>query len=297
MMKQRALRPDLAKLAVHMPQWPYVRESRRGVGVYTLRAADLERFEKAKHFPTSLAMGDYFMDLHRTDEAIETDLDHADFARGGGPFQVPFEVFIPEKVDGLVLAEKNISQSRLVNGATRLQPITILTGQAAGAIAALASAKDISPRQLNPIDAQVALLEAGSTLVPRWYVDVPWGTPAWRVSQLLSLYDILDRPGSLHHRHGPLREKWTWGPNEPVNPADARAAVTKLVQHFEIASPTLAAFATGERAMSREQAVKLFGDANAAWRPVAESASIADAQSVTRLEFGAICVQILGRPR
>ena len=55
-----------------------------------------------------------------------------------GPFQVPFEVFIPEKVDGLVLAEKNISQSRLVSGATRLQPITMLTGQAAGAIRARA---------------------------------------------------------------------------------------------------------------------------------------------------------------
>lgn len=63
MMKARDLRADLYEQAIRMPQWPYVRESRRGIGVYTLRASDLERFEKAKLFPTSVAMGDYFMDL------------------------------------------------------------------------------------------------------------------------------------------------------------------------------------------------------------------------------------------
>ena len=48
-------------------------------------------------------MGDYFMDLDhgKTGHAIEPDLDTGEAPRGGGPFQVPFEVFIPEKVDGM----------------------------------------------------------------------------------------------------------------------------------------------------------------------------------------------------
>ena len=49
---------------------PYVRESRRIIGVKTMVADDLTRYDKAKLFPTAVAMGDYFMDLHRTQEAM-----------------------------------------------------------------------------------------------------------------------------------------------------------------------------------------------------------------------------------
>jgi hypothetical protein len=87
---------------------------------------------------------------------LELDLDHEEDIphkfgeRGVGPFAIPFECFIPEKIDGFLPAEKNISQSRMVNGATRLQPHTMLMGQAAGAIAALAIEKGIQPRALDP---------------------------------------------------------------------------------------------------------------------------------------------------
>ncbi len=124
-------------------------------------------------------MGDYFMDIDHggTGEDFEHDLDPVKPPREGGPFQVPFEVFVPEKIDGLVLAEKNISQSRIVNGATRLQPSTMLMGQAAGAIAAMAVIDGVQPRQLNPIHVQAVLLEAGlqphPALVRRYRVGHP----------------------------------------------------------------------------------------------------------------------------
>jgi len=300
-MKRRDLRPDLAKLAVHMPQWPYVRESRRGVGVYTLKAADMGRFENAKHWPSAVAMGDYFMDLHRTEEELEQDLDpgsweNGDFAKGGGPFQVPFEVFLPEKVDGLVFAEKNIAQSRLVSGATRLQPITMLTGQAAGAIAGLAATRGVQPRELRPVDVQHALLKAGSTLAPRWYVDVPWGTPAWRDSQLLSLYGILDRPAPIHKRNGPLREKWTWGPDEPVTMADVQSAIARLTDPAATSDgATQAVEKSG--AVTRAAVARLLTAANPKWSAGMERAAIPNDRSVTRGEFAAVCVDILMMPR
>jgi hypothetical protein len=98
-MHARELRPDLEALAVHLPQQPYVRECRRIFGVRTLVANDLTRFEDAKHFSTSVAMGDYFMDLEhgRTAHAIEKDLDTAEPPKGGGPFQIPFEASFPSK--------------------------------------------------------------------------------------------------------------------------------------------------------------------------------------------------------
>ncbi len=225
------LRPDLEALAVHLPQQPYVRECRRIIGLQTLTAKDLGRFEQAKHVATSVAMGDYFMDLDhgRTGHAIEPDLDAGELPKGGGPFQIPFEAFIPEKLDGFVPAEKNISQSRIANGATRLQPVTMLTGQAAGAIAALAVNQGVQPRALRPLQVQQALLDAGCTLIQRWYADVPWGTPLWRATQLLSLHQIMDRPGEIERDNRvPLATKAKWGADEPLN-EDERSRVLERV--------------------------------------------------------------------
>jgi hypothetical protein len=173
-------------------------------------------------------MGDYFMDLHRTEEHIETDLDTHDYPKTDGPFQVVFEAFIPEKLDGFVPAEKNLSQSRLVNGATRLQPVTMLTGQAAGTIAALAVKRNVQPRQLRIREVQQAQLECGSTLVQRWYGDVPWGTPIWRATQMLTLYGVMDRPGPLSTDNSPLGVANTWGVNKPLERDELAAALTRL---------------------------------------------------------------------
>ncbi len=230
-MRQRGVREDLLPLAVRMPQWPYVREARRMIGYYTLKAADMGRFERARLFPTSLAMGDYYIDLHRTEEQVEKDLDGGtDYDRGEGPYQVPFEAFIPLEVDGFVPAEKNIAQSRLVNGATRLQPSTMLIGQAAGALAGMAALEGVQPRDLNPLHVQQSLLKSGSTLIPRYYTDVRWGTPLWRATQLLSLHGMLDRPGPIVRKDfGPLREQYTWGKDEPVTAGEFNRAIARLV--------------------------------------------------------------------
>jgi hypothetical protein len=108
---------------------------------------------------------------------------------------VPFACFIPDDVDGFVPAEKNLSQSRLASGATRLQPSTMLTGQAAGAIAALAVRLRCAPRAVPPLLVQDALLDAGSTLSLDYYTDLPHGTQTWKEVQLATLHGLLDAPG------------------------------------------------------------------------------------------------------
>jgi hypothetical protein len=229
-MKELGLRPDLEKLAVYLPQQPYVRESRRIIGIQTMVAADLDRYAKEVHMASSVAMGDYFMDLHRTEEAMETDLDSPGYCKTDGPFQVKFEAFIPEKLDGFVPAEKNLSQSRLVSGATRMQPSTMLTGQAAGTIAALAVKRNVQPRQLDVMQVQAAQLACGSTLIQRWYSDVPWGTPIWRATQMLSLYKVIDRPGPISPDHDPLATKSKWGVNEPLAEKERKTAIARLLE-------------------------------------------------------------------
>src|SRR3546814_20554157 len=50
MMKKRGVGQEMLPYAQYLPQMPYVRESRRIVGVKTLVADDLERGENARHF-------------------------------------------------------------------------------------------------------------------------------------------------------------------------------------------------------------------------------------------------------
>src|SRR3546814_14814724 len=133
------------------------------------------------------------MYLHHNDDALEFDLDRSDFTQDNGPFQIPFEVFIPAELDGFLPAEKNFSQSRLVSGATRLQPVTMLTGQAVGTMASLAVSQGVQPRDLDPLRVQLELLDEGSTLIQRWYADVPWKSELWKAVQVLCLSKIMDR--------------------------------------------------------------------------------------------------------
>ncbi|WP_395743880.1 FAD-dependent oxidoreductase [Prosthecobacter sp.] len=169
-------RPELGPYRAIFYQFsiiPYVRESRRIIGLHTMTAREIERKNgKPVQFPHTVALGDYPVDMHGSMQKqwLELDLDReADIpdkfgGKGSGPFAIPFESFIPEKVDGFLPAEKNISQSRMVNGATRLQPHTMMMGQAVGAIAALSIQNNVQPRALDPGLVQRVLLEAGSVL-------------------------------------------------------------------------------------------------------------------------------------
>jgi ribulose 1,5-bisphosphate synthetase/thiazole synthase len=180
----------------HFPLRPYVREGRRVIGLYTVVAADIKRAgPPARSFPSAVAMLDGPVDLHgcRTDDTLETPLETNQdvLSPGVGPFHVPFESFIPETVDGLLVAEKNLSVSRLVSGAIRFQPSTLLTGQAAGAIAASAVRQDVPPRRVAPIRVQSALLDARVRLSLSTFADVSPDDAFWKYTQLASLHGLV----------------------------------------------------------------------------------------------------------
>lgn len=202
---------DYKVIEKFFPVIPYVRESRRVVGLHTLTGFEIKRdfltHKAITNFPTALALGDYGMDLHNAKDSSDLEIDTGDASltiqdrQTGGPFQVPFECFVPEMVDGLLAAEKNISVSRLTGGATRLQPITMLTGQAAGAIAAVAIRQNLQPRYIDPIVVQIELLKAGSNLALTEYTDVPKSHSFWPYIQLATIRKIFSGYGD--GRFGP----------------------------------------------------------------------------------------------
>jgi len=183
----------------HFCVMPYTRESRRIIGLHTLTAHEIQRIPGPPvQFTDTVALGDYAVDMHGSKVAkyLELDLDpeseipHKFGESGLGPFAIPFGCFVPEKIDGFLAAEKNISQSRMANGATRLQPHTLNMGQAAGAIAALSIEHNVQPRHLNPDLVQRVLLEAGDTLVIEPMRGIPWRSKEWQKKQ----FEILHLP-------------------------------------------------------------------------------------------------------
>jgi hypothetical protein len=148
---------------------PYYRESRRLQGLATVREQDLLPFSGGQVAPLpfnsagqvdAIAIGNYVNDHHYP----SGDIPLAPKAmRWGGrwtgtPFTIPYGALIPACCDGFLACEKNSSVTHMANGATRLQPLVLGIGQAAGMAAALCIEQQCQPRALNVRMLQEALL-------------------------------------------------------------------------------------------------------------------------------------------
>ncbi len=112
----------------------------------------------------------------------------------GTPFTIPWGALVSEAVENLLAADKCIGVSHMANGATRLQPLVLNIGQAAGMAAALCVKAGLAPAELPVAELQRALIHdplAPAGPMPLW--DTPWHHPAWRTRQL----SVLDDPGLL----------------------------------------------------------------------------------------------------
>jgi len=207
---------NYSTLLYGFPPQPYIRESVRGVGYYTLTGSDVFRpaagQPSATNFLTAIAVGGYLDDFHDCGTNItsctvqKSDLEPIDRGNApngnqifdpnyntnySGPFQVPFESMSSAILGNLVFAEKNISQTRVGNSATRVHTTVMRTGQAAGEIAALAYIYSVSPVSLNPYLVQGQLTISGETISTTQYADVQPGTTYWPATQVVSVHNYM----------------------------------------------------------------------------------------------------------
>ncbi len=192
-------------IARHFPPVPYVRECRRIIGEHVLTSEELynnslsyKNGNKNLEISDAIAIGCYILDLHHSDDGndMEKDLgEKAEYIHSHSPkgnFQVPLSILIPKNVDGFIVAEKNLSMSRLVASALRLQPITMMTGQAAGALAALSVIDEINPSEIKAVKVQKALLDSEVDLSLCMYSDVPKRHKYYKAIQLSNLYKLIE---------------------------------------------------------------------------------------------------------
>jgi hypothetical protein len=219
---------------------PYYRESRRLVGLTTIREQDLLPVPTGVVAPLpctisaagctqveticdAIAIGNYANDHHYPSGDIQL---APKSMRWGGrwtgtPFTIPYRALVSTTVDGFFVCEKNFSVTHMANGATRLQPVILGVGQAAGMAAALCVEQTCQPRELQVRSLQTALLTdplAPAAVIPllnlslhhpqwefwqNYYLDQPENYPTnggcpvdWRVQSVLTKEDLAQDPGS-----------------------------------------------------------------------------------------------------
>lgn len=175
-----------------MPLMPYHRESRRTVGEVRFKLNHITDPYDFTLYRTAIAVGDYPVDQHHTRytgwEALPNLYFHSIPSYG-----LPMGVLLPKEVDGLIVAEKSISVSNIVNGSTRLQPVVLQIGEAAGVVAALAVKQGIEPREVAVRDVQREVLAGGGYLLP--FLDLPATDPHFGAIQRVGVTGIIEGVG------------------------------------------------------------------------------------------------------
>lgn len=171
---------------------PYHRESRRieGEHLFTLEEARERYISNA--YRTGIAVGDYPVDHHHFAHPEWSKLPKMIFAPIPS-FTLPAGTLVPLEVEDLIVAEKSISVTNLINGSTRLQPVVVEIGQAAGALAALSLRNDCKIREVGVRTLQNALLESGAYLQP--WLDLKPGDEGFKSLQKIGCTGILRGEG------------------------------------------------------------------------------------------------------
>ena len=210
---------DAGSPAPWLAAMPYWREGRRMVGLHTVIEQELLPQSKGRSIAAlplnadgdlqSIAVGNYANDHHYPGPDWPL---AAKSCRWGGrwtgtPFCIPYGALVSSEIENLLAADKAFSTSHMANDATRLQPLILTLGQAAGAAAALSVQFDHPPAGLPVRQLQQHLIDdrrAPVAVVPLW--DTPWHHPHWRQRQHQALLDpsLVGSDGSWRGQAEPL---------------------------------------------------------------------------------------------
>jgi hypothetical protein len=171
------LRPDVVGTADGLAKYPYVRESRRIKALFTVLEEHVGKEQRAhisglsekelvaKDFHDSVGIGYYHIDLHPSTKGDN----YIDFP--SLPFQIPLGALIPEKMENLIPANKNIGTTHITNGCYRLHPVEWSIGEAVGLLIPFAIANKVTPKTICEDE---KLLKSFQELIKNQGVETHW---------------------------------------------------------------------------------------------------------------------------
>ena len=143
-----------------------VRESRRITCDYTLNVED---FRRRAVFEDEIGRYCYPVDIHvMSTDKKEYERFEQEYAKDlryskGESYGIPYRCLLPKSLSNVLVAGRCIGSDRQMQASIRVMPGCFLTGQAAGAAAALASESE-NVRSVDIKDLQSALLKLGAYL-------------------------------------------------------------------------------------------------------------------------------------
>jgi len=147
------LRKDVVGTEDGLAAAPYIREARRIRAEFTVReqhvGTEMRRKQTGKSevtaekFHDSVGLGAYRIDLHPSAGGTN----YIDIS--SLPYQIPLGALLPQRVENLLPAAKNIGTTHITNGCYRLHPPEWNIGEAAGALAAQALKLGQPPRAIR----------------------------------------------------------------------------------------------------------------------------------------------------
>jgi len=144
---------------VSSPNTVGIRESRRIMADVVLTEQDMLA---GREWDDSIGYGSFFIDIHNIDGAGMDPTEY--FPPLGFKYQIPYRILVPKGVDSLLTGGRCVSVTHLALGSIRVMAQCILTGEAAGAAAALSIRQGVSPRSVNVSEVQASLRKAGGVL-------------------------------------------------------------------------------------------------------------------------------------
>ena len=170
------LRGDVMGTGDGMAKYPYIREARRIRAEFTvleehvgaenrkLVAGDVAG-KRSAEFYDSVGVGYYHIDLHPSSRGNN----YIDFP--SLPFQIPLGALLPQRVNNLLPANKNIGTTHITNGCYRLHPVEWSIGEAVGCLIAFAGRKHVPFRAVRE---QKPLLEEFQREIERQGIETKW---------------------------------------------------------------------------------------------------------------------------
>jgi len=148
------LRGDVLGTADGLAKYPYIRESRRIKAAFTVLeehvgkenrvlVAGEKAANRATDFFDSVGIGYYHIDLHPSTGGNN----YIDFT--SLPFQIPLGSLLPQRIQNLIPANKNIGTTHITNGCYRLHPVEWSAGEAAGLLIAYSLSKKLNPHAVR----------------------------------------------------------------------------------------------------------------------------------------------------
>lgn len=170
------LRGDIMGTEDGMAKYPYIREARRIRAEFTvleehvgaenrrLVAGDIQGKRSAEFFD-SVGIGYYHIDLHPSSRGDN----YVDFP--SLPFQIPLGALLPQRMNNLLPANKNIGTTHITNGCYRLHPVEWSIGEAVGQLIAFSKKEKVPFRAVRE---QQELLTDFQRMLHQQGVETKW---------------------------------------------------------------------------------------------------------------------------